>query len=181
MFLRTENSTAKSLFRRGGAVLAGRIIVLIKNKVLVYLTWGDRLLTFTQPRFPEAGRQVIAGTMDQDEMPVVAALRELREESGIDDTEAVRILGDYFYSMRKFGRSEIQHRHVVHVTVSDSVCMNGCWTHFETDPDSGGEPIEFKFQWLPLFGAEFALTGGHDFFLPMLRHFMREHPEIRIT
>ncbi|WP_423394255.1 NUDIX domain-containing protein [Burkholderia sp. LMG 21824] len=53
----------------------------INNKVLVYLTWRDSLLTFTQPRFPEAGRQVVAGTMNQGEMPVAAALRELREKS----------------------------------------------------------------------------------------------------
>ncbi|OED14488.1 NUDIX domain-containing protein [Burkholderia sp. A2] len=146
----------------------------IKNKVLVYLTWRDRLLVFTQPKFPEAGVQVIAGTIAQDEMPVAAALRELREESGIDNAQVVRILGNYFYSMQKFGRSEIQHRHVVHVTVSDAVAMKAQWTHFESVPGSGGEPIEFSFQWFPLFGAEFALIGGHDFFLPVLKHFMRE-------
>lgn len=150
----------------------------IKNKVLVYLTWRDKLLTFTQPKFPEAGRQVIAGTMEQNETPEAAALRELREESGIEDAEVVRILGDYFYSMRKFGRNEIQRRHVVHVVASDSISMKECWTHFEAHPSSGGEPIELSLQWLPLFETEFALIGGHDFFLPMLKHFVREHSEI---
>ncbi|MCA8274022.1 NUDIX domain-containing protein [Burkholderia sp. AU30280] len=149
----------------------------INNKVLVYLTWRDSLLTFTQTRFPEAGRQVVAGTMNQGEMPVAAALRELREESGIDDAKVARVLGDYFYSMRKFGRSEIQHRHVVHATVSDNIAMKAHWSHFETDPSSGGEPIAFSFQWLRLFGAEITLIGGHDFFLPMLKHFMREHSD----
>ena len=157
---------------------AGKIIVQIKKKVLVYLTWRDRLLTFTQPRFPEAGRQVVAGTMNREEMPVAAALRELREESGIDNANVVRVLGDYFYSMTKFGRSEIQHRHVVHVTVSDTSAMKAHWSHFETDPSAGGEPIEFSFQWLPLFGTEIALIGGHDFFVPMLKHFMREHSDV---
>ncbi|AOI84782.1 hypothetical protein WJ15_37365 [Burkholderia cepacia] len=161
-----------------GVTSTGRIIVQIKNKVLVYLTWRDKLLTFTQPEFPEAGRQVIAGTMEQDETPEAAALRELREESGIEDAEVVRILGDYFYSMRKFGRSEIQHRHVVHARASDSIAMKECWTHFETHPSSGGEPIELSLQWLPLFEKEFALIGGHDFFLPILKHFVREHSEI---
>jgi 8-oxo-dGTP pyrophosphatase MutT (NUDIX family) len=153
------------------------VIVQIKNKVLVYLTWRDRLLAFTQPKFPEAGVQVIAGTIAQDETPVAAALRELREESGVDDAQVVRVLGNYFYSMQKFGRSEIQRRHVVHVTVSDGIAMKTHWTHFERDPGSGGEPIEFSFQWFPLFGTEFALIGGHDFFLPVLKHFMREHSD----
>ncbi|MPV56246.1 DNA mismatch repair protein MutT [Burkholderia sp. HI2761] len=146
----------------------------INNKVLVYLTWRDRLLTFTQPKFPEAGRQVVAGTMNHGEVPIAAALRELREESGIDDAQVVRVLGDYFYSMRKFGRREIQHRHVVHVAVSDAIAMKARWTYFEVDSSSGGEPIEFSFQWVPLFGVEFTLIGGHDFFLPMLKHFMCE-------
>nr|WP_249176152.1 NUDIX domain-containing protein [Burkholderia cenocepacia] len=162
---------------RVGAVLVGTVIVQIKNKVLVYLTWRDRLLAFTQPKFPEAGVQVIAGTIAQDETPVAAALRELREESGVDDAQVVSVLGNYFYSMQKFGRSEIQRRHVVHVTVSDAIAMKTHWTHFERDPGSGGEPIEFSFQWFPLFGTEFALIGGHDFFLPVLKHFMREHSD----
>ncbi|MDF3084684.1 NUDIX hydrolase [Burkholderia sola] len=153
----------------------------IKNKVLVYLTWRDRLLVFTQPKFPEAGRQVVAGTMNHGELPIAAALRELREESGIGDAQVVRVLGGYFYSMKKFGRSEIQHRHVVHVMVSDAIAMKAHWTHFESDPGSGGEPIEFSFQWVPLFGAEFTLIGGHDFFLPMLKHFMREHQHARLN
>ncbi|OXI30170.1 DNA mismatch repair protein MutT [Burkholderia sp. AU16741] len=148
---------------------------------MVYLTWRDRLLTFTQPKFPEAGRQVVAGTMNHGEVPTAAALRELREESGIGDAQVVRVLGGYFYSMQKFGRSEIQHRHVVHVMVSDAIAMKAHWAHFESDPGSGGEPIEFSFQWVPLFGAEFTLIGGHDFFLPMLKHFMREHQHERLN
>lgn len=118
--------------------------------------------------------------MERNETPEAAALRELREESGIEDAEVVRILGDYFYSMRKFGRGEIQHRRVVHVMASDSISMKECWTHFEAHPSSGGEPIELSLQWLPLFEKEFALIGGHDFFLPMLQHFVREHSEIRM-
>ncbi|UEP37709.1 NUDIX domain-containing protein [Burkholderia ambifaria] len=146
-----------------------------KNKVLVYLTWRDRLLTFIQPRFPEAGRHVVAGTLEPGEMPIAAALRELREESGIDNAEVVRVLGNYFYSMTKFGRSEIQHRHVVHVRVNDAIAMKACWTHFEATPSTGGEPIEFNFECYPFFDAECALIGGHDFFVPVLKHFMREH------
>ncbi|RQU35138.1 NUDIX domain-containing protein [Burkholderia cenocepacia] len=162
-------------------VLAENTIVQIKNKVLVYVTWRDRLLTFTQPKFPEAGRQVVAGTMNHGEVPIAAALRELREESGISDAQVVRVLGDYFYSMKKFGRSEIQHRHVVHVMVSDAIAMKAHWAHFEVDSSPGGEPIEFRFQWFLLFGEVFTLIGGHDFFLPMLKHFMREHQHARLN
>lgn len=153
---------SRAVCRRVEAAAAGQFMLKTKNKVLVYLTWRDGLLTFTQPRFPEAGRQVVAGTVDPGEMPVAAALRELREESGIDNAEVVRILGNYFYSMTKSGRSEIQHRHVVHVRVSDAIAMKACWTHFEATPSTGGEPIEFNFEWHPFFEAECALIGGPD-------------------
>ncbi|MEN8513399.1 hypothetical protein [Burkholderia sp. RS02] len=51
------------------------------------------------------------------------------------------------------------------------------WTHFEVDPGSGGESIEFSFEWFPFFETECALIGRRDFFLPMLKHFMSEHSD----
>ncbi|MDF3838635.1 NUDIX domain-containing protein [Cupriavidus basilensis] len=147
----------------------------IKNKVLVYLTWRDSLLSFTQPEFPDAGRQVIAGTIESNEEAAAAALRELSEESGIGNAEIERVLGNYYYSMSKFGRNEIQHRHVVHARLSDAIPIAETWTHFERHPSTGGEPIEFRLQWLPLFKKEPELIAGHGFFIPMLEHFLREN------
>ncbi len=43
----------------------------------------DRLLVFEHPNFPNAGVQVPAGTIKQDEQPKKAAFRELTEETGI--------------------------------------------------------------------------------------------------
>jgi len=150
--------------------------MLVKNKVLVYLTWRNKLLYFTQPKFPEAGRQVIAGSMEQDETSAEAALRELKEESGIETARLVRVLGDFFYSMEKFGKKEIHHRHVVHLVVSDTLSLAESWTFFEKHPSSGGAPIQFHLQWTSLATPE-PLIGGHDFFLPMLRHSILEFTE----
>jgi hypothetical protein len=58
----------------------------ITEKVVVYLLRNRassvELLVFSQPKFPEAGIQVPAGTINRGESPEVAAIRELGEEAG---------------------------------------------------------------------------------------------------
>ena len=44
----------------------------LKQKALVYITWGDKLLVFSHPDFPEAGIQVPAGTIEPGEEPGAA-------------------------------------------------------------------------------------------------------------
>jgi len=51
----------------------------IIQKVLAYVTWGDKLLVFSHPDFPEAGIQVPAGTIEPGEEPEAAVLREAFE------------------------------------------------------------------------------------------------------
>lgn len=44
-------------------------------------------------RHPSAGCQFVKGTIQEDEPPSVAALRALREESGLSPTDAPEYLG----------------------------------------------------------------------------------------
>lgn len=147
--------------------------MLVKEKVLVYATWQDCLLTFTQPKFPEAGRQVVGGTLTVGEQVEKAALRELAEESGIYVGQVEALLGYYTYSMSSFGKNEIQSRHVVHVKIPDAYQTPLAWTHFEKHAESGESSIEFRLEWVPLFAGPIDLIAGHDFFLPMLKHALR--------
>ncbi|CAB3965021.1 hypothetical protein BCO9919_01610 [Burkholderia cenocepacia] len=62
----------------------------------------------------------------------------------------------------------------MHVRLNDAIATKGSWTHFEATPSTDGEPIEFNFEWYLFFEAECALIGGHDFFVPVLKHFMRD-------
>jgi ADP-ribose pyrophosphatase YjhB (NUDIX family) len=50
------------------------------------------LLVFRHRDFPEAGIQVPKGTMQPDELPETAVLREAREETGLRDVTLVRAL-----------------------------------------------------------------------------------------
>ncbi len=56
-----------------------------RERVLAYITQGDRLLVFRHTQSVEAGIQVPGGTVEPGESPEAAALREAQEESGLAD------------------------------------------------------------------------------------------------
>lgn len=53
------------------------------NKVYAYITHANKLLVFKHVGFPEAGIQVPGGTLDADETPEGADLREAVEGPGL--------------------------------------------------------------------------------------------------
>lgn len=115
------------------------------GKVLAYVTRGDRLLVFRQPRHPEAGLQVPAGTIEAGEAPRAAVLRELHEETGLGGFAAPRFLGTRLVDMRPFGRDELQRRHYFHVPLGGAAPER--WRHLETC--GGTAPaVEFELFWV---------------------------------
>jgi 8-oxo-dGTP pyrophosphatase MutT (NUDIX family) len=68
----------------------------IKEKVLVYVVRDGRLLVFrhTDYSYEEVGIQVPASSIRPGETPEAAALREAREETGLDGFKIVRKLGE---------------------------------------------------------------------------------------
>lgn len=56
-------------------------------------TSRHRLLVFSQPLSPEAGIQVPAGTIGENETPEDAVQREAREETGLSRLTLVELLG----------------------------------------------------------------------------------------
>ena len=69
----------------------------VKHKVFAYITWGDRLLVFSHPYAPEAGNQVLAGTMEEGEEPEEAIMREAFEETGLNGLQLRAFLGAFLF------------------------------------------------------------------------------------
>lgn len=112
------------------------------KKVVAYITRGDELLVFTHRDIPEAGMQVPAGTVEMDETPGAAVLREVHEETGLPLT-AVRIAA-YLGCGRFEAAPNCYERFFYHLLLTATV--PDTWLHYET---SGGksEPIAFSFHW----------------------------------
>lgn len=106
-----------------------------KNKVVAYITHGDRLLVFRHTQFPEAGIQVPAGTVEEGEDPDVAVLREATEETGLTDLDLVSLLGEQVRDMSDYGRDEIHHRRFYHVRCTGDPPVT--WRHLERSPADG--------------------------------------------
>ena len=131
-----------------------------QHKVFAYITHGDRLLVFSHPDSPEAGIQVPAGTLKDDERPEDGVMREALEETGLTKLTLVSFLGEVERDMSDFGLDEIHHRRFYHLRCDGD--PPDAWRHFESDPSDGSAaPIAFEFFWAPMPDAIPDLIAGH--------------------
>ena len=140
-----------------------------KRKVLTYVTYGNKLLVFTQPKSPEAGIQVPGGTVEPDENLDQAALREAVEETGLVNLRLGVFLGDDRCDRSIYGMDEIHHRHFYHVMLDDTPLES--WQHYEytaSDRPVGHEPIPFDFYWINLPDGVSQLIDTQGSFIPQL-------------
>jgi ribosomal-protein-alanine N-acetyltransferase len=129
------------------------------DKVIAYITQGDKLLVFSHPLFPEAGIQVPAGTIEKGESPDKAALREAREETGLHELEIRSFLGVREHDLSLYGIPEVYRRYFFHLECCQETPIT--WRHFENDPsDRSPEPIEFEFFWAKFPDEVPELSGG---------------------
>lgn len=67
----------------------------LRKRVVVYVERDDGLLVFDHRDHPEAGTQVPAGGVDGDERLIAAAIREVREETGVVLETEPKLLGTH--------------------------------------------------------------------------------------
>jgi len=140
-----------------------------RNKVLAYVTHGNRLLVFAHTDSPEAGIQVPGGTVEQDELLDEAALREASEETGLSNLRLGVFLGDDRRDRSVYGLDEIHHRHFYHLYCDQTPLES--WRHYEytaSDRPVGHDPIPFDFYWVELPDNDPHLIDSQDAFLPQL-------------
>ncbi len=137
------------------------------DKVYAYITWGKRLLVFRQPRYPEAGIQVPGGTVELGEALANAALREAREETGLQNLTVRAFLGKIDYDMTPHHHA-IQHRHFYHLDFTGNAPER--WQHHERHRSDGErEPVLFELYWVDFPDGVPELIAGRGAFLNRLK------------
>ena len=129
----------------------------IKEKVVCYIVKDGKLLVFrhTDYSYEEVGIQVPAGSIKLGEMPEEAALREAREETGLQSFQVVKKLGENEYDMTPY-RFEIQKRHVFLLEVKGATPER--WVSQELH-DGIETPTHFECFWIPLESAHILQSG----------------------
>ncbi len=139
----------------------------LSETVVAYITDGGKLLVFRHTRYPEAGIQVPAGTVEEGESLADAVLREAHEETGLDSLEIRSYLGVREYDLSALGQSGVQRRHYFHLVLGGEAPVR--WRHYERHPSDGTtEPIEFEFSWVKFPGEVPELAGSQGDFLHKL-------------
>jgi 8-oxo-dGTP pyrophosphatase MutT (NUDIX family) len=130
---------------------------LTTEKVVCYVVRNERLLVFRHCDYSdeEVGIQVPAGTIDSGETPEQAALREAREETGLDGFTIVRKLGVTEYDITPY-RHEIQRRHVFQLALDGEAPER--WMSQETH-DGAQSPTRFECFWIDLRAAHVLQSG----------------------
>ncbi len=135
--------------------------MIVKEKVLVYFLRKNNeqfeLLVFDHLNMPEAGTQIIGGTVEHDEDLKESLIREIYEESGlVIKMHELKELGKTVY--KRLDREEINHRTYFLYTGETSKIPD----YFEHVVKSNGEDngIKYLHYWLTLKRAESQLTGN---------------------
>jgi 8-oxo-dGTP diphosphatase len=122
--------------------------IRFRRKVVLYATWQNRLLVFTEPDFPEAGVQVPGGTVMEGESIEDGARREFLEETGFTAPATIALLGQTIYSYERDGWRHEHARSFFHLPLVGDYPANWEWT--EQTPDGGEGPIRMAFFFVAL-------------------------------
>lgn len=136
-----------------------------KAKVIAYIFRMSKnqkeLLVFTHRDFPEAGIQVVGGSVEKGEAFAAALVREILEESGLTFVETdLKKIGLTEYQRQD--RLEINHRHYFEIL---SQGLPESWTHVVAS-DGQDNGLLFDFFWLSLREAKERLVGNFGELLP---------------
>lgn len=145
----------------------------IVEKAVAYITrkseQGTELLVFDHDKqYSDAGTQVIAGTVDENEDPQKTVLRECLEEGGLSDLKIISKIDEYVFY--RSTHSQYNRRHVYHLESEKS--FPDQWTHHvQSDGEDNGH--DFHFYWMKLSEADGRLSGNLDYSIDKLKAFFK--------
>jgi ADP-ribose pyrophosphatase YjhB (NUDIX family) len=128
-------------------------------RVVAYVTRGDDLLVFEHRDLAEAGVQVPAGRLDDDETLADGLARELAEETGI----RARMIRELGHVTRVHETNDVYESHYMHCETDDE---REAWEHVvHGNGDDAG--MIFACRFVPLHAVP-PLAGRQDEFLHLL-------------
>lgn len=136
-----------------------------KCKVLAYIfrvtDSNLEILVFTHRDMPDAGIQVVGGTVENGEDLICALKREISEESGLnfDENTDFQKVGESLYQRNDI--EELNTRHYFSVYAND---LKDSWSHL-VESSGQDNQLLFDFFWLPVDEACLKLTGNMGEFL----------------
>ena len=130
----------------------------VVRKVVGYVVREDKLLVFTHDDIPleVTSVQVPAGTIEVDEAPEDAVLREVLEETGLD-TRIVSALGMECYDARPT-KPEIHERYFFQLAPIERQVPER-WSSGEENPSDGGKQQRWTCFWIPLEQSQVLCAG----------------------
>ena len=140
--------------------------MITKTKAISYIVrdikgYNELLVFDHEDQFPDAGTQVVGGTVEATEDILSALLREIFEESGLVLNQSdFQKIGETTYQRKD--RPEINHRHYYLCKKND---LPETWEHtVVSDGEDNG--MIFTFFWLSFDEARQHLTGNFGELLP---------------
>lgn len=130
-----------------------------KKKVIAYFVRHrnnqKEVLVFDHEGMPEAGTQVVGGTVEDGEDLKFALVREVEEESGLKiSAENLKLLAETEY--RRKDKEEINFRTYF---VIDGEALADQWSHV-VKSDGEDDGLQFNFYWMSFVEARSKLTGN---------------------
>ena len=146
----------------------------IRRIASAFITNRNRLLIFTQPENPDHAALVPGGTVEAHETPEEGVMREVQEETGLENVRLAGFLGKYERAAADLG--EVHEIWCYHLVCDGDPPER--WIHEERDPALGPKRIiPFELFWVPLPDGIPPLGGGAGRMIPRLIGVMdeREH------
>jgi len=141
-----------------------------RRRVYAYVTGPKGVLILEHPSHPEAGLQVPGGTVETDESPQEAVVREVLEETTLKVVMTPVLLGRDTFDMREYGINEQQEAWFYQMQVNQPTADS--WLHEERFGANQEkiEPIPFRLYWAPLPYGGTPLIAHHDRYLNKLEN-----------